>query len=142
MELWKDADPELQPGVREVRARLAPAGHGDAQLTAPAAMLDDRALLARLVGFDTTSRESNLPLADFLADYLDRPGVRVARNPSADGAKTNLVVAVGPETDDREGLVLVGPHGRRPGRGERLAVRSVHADRIGRPVCRARGRRT
>jgi acetylornithine deacetylase len=71
-------------------------------------MLDDRALLARLVGFDTTSRESNLPLADFLADYLDRPGVRVARNPSADGTKTNLVVAVGPETDDREGLVLSG----------------------------------
>jgi acetylornithine deacetylase len=71
-------------------------------------MLDDRALLARLVGFDTTSRESNLPLADFLADYLDRPGVRVARNPSADGTKTNLVVAIGPETDDREGLVLSG----------------------------------
>jgi acetylornithine deacetylase len=71
-------------------------------------MLDDRALLSRLVGFDTTSRESNLPLADFLADYLDRPGVHVARNPSADGAKTNLVVAVGPETDDREGLVLSG----------------------------------
>lgn len=71
-------------------------------------MLDDRALVSRLVGFDTTSRESNLPLADFLADYLDRPGVRIARNPSADGAKTNLVVAVGPETDDREGLVLSG----------------------------------
>ena len=71
-------------------------------------MLDDRALLSRLVGFDTTSRESNLPLADFLADYLDQPGVRVARNPSADGAKTNLVVAVGPESDDREGLVLSG----------------------------------
>jgi acetylornithine deacetylase len=71
-------------------------------------MLDDRALLSRLVGFDTTSRESNLPLADFLADYLDRPGVHVARNLSADGAKTNLVVAIGPETDDREGLVLSG----------------------------------
>jgi acetylornithine deacetylase len=71
-------------------------------------MLDDRALLSRLIGFDTTSRESNLPLADFLADYLDRPGVRVARNPSADRVKTNLVVAVGPETDDREGLVLSG----------------------------------
>jgi acetylornithine deacetylase len=71
-------------------------------------MLDDRALLSRLVGFDTTSRESNLPLADFLAEYLDRPGVRVARNPSADGAKTNLVVTVGPESDDREGLVLSG----------------------------------
>jgi acetylornithine deacetylase len=65
-------------------------------------------LLARLVGFDTTSHASNLPLADFLSDYLDRPGVRIARNPSADGGKTNLVVAVGPEADDREGLVLSG----------------------------------
>jgi acetylornithine deacetylase len=71
-------------------------------------VLDDRALLARLVGFDTTSRASNLPLADFLSDYLDRPGVRIARNPSADGAKTNLVVAMGPEAEDRQGLVLSG----------------------------------
>jgi len=34
--------------------------------------------------------------------------VRITRNPSADGAKTNLVVATGPETLDREGLVLSG----------------------------------
>ena len=72
------------------------------------AALDDRSLLARLVGFDTTSRLSNLPLADFLSDYLDRPGVRITRNPSADGAKTNLIVAVGPETSGRDGLVLSG----------------------------------
>ena len=72
------------------------------------ARLADHELLARLVAFDTTSSASNLPLADFLADYLDRPGVRVARNPSADGAKTNLVVAIGPEREDRAGLVLSG----------------------------------
>jgi acetylornithine deacetylase len=60
------------------------------------------------VSFDTTSSASNLPLADFLSDYLDRPGVRITRNPSADGAKTNLIVAAGPETDDRDGLVLSG----------------------------------
>jgi acetylornithine deacetylase len=70
--------------------------------------LDDRTLLARLVGFDTTSRLSNLPLADFLADYLDRPGVRITRNPSPDGAKANLVVAAGPERPGRAGLVLSG----------------------------------
>ena len=35
--------------------------------------LSDAELLARLVAFDTTSRNSNLPLADFLCDYLDRP---------------------------------------------------------------------
>lgn len=72
-------------------------------------MLSDADLLARLIAFDTTSRNSNLPLADFLADYLDRPGVRVERNPSEDGTKTNLIVRVGPApAGDRRGLVLSG----------------------------------
>ena len=74
--------------------------------------LADAELLARLVAFDTTSRNSNLPLADFLCDYLDVPGVRIARNPSADGRKANLVAWVGPEPaadrPDRRGLVLSG----------------------------------
>lgn len=83
-----------------------------------AALLTDADLLARLVAFDTTSRNSNLPLADFLADYLDRPrivgvpgvpGIRIERNPSADGTKTNLIAWVGPEPEgDRRGLVLSG----------------------------------
>lgn len=72
-------------------------------------LLPDAALLSRLIAFDTTSRNSNLPLADFLCGYLDRPGVRISRVPSADGEKTNLVVWVGPEpTGDRRGLVLSG----------------------------------
>jgi acetylornithine deacetylase len=70
--------------------------------------LDDRGLLARLIGFDTTSRASNLPLADFLSDYVQRPGVRILRNASADGTKTNLIVMAGPERSGREGLVLSG----------------------------------
>lgn len=71
--------------------------------------LSDAALLARLVGFDSTSRNSNLPVADFLCDYLDRPGVRVERNLSADGGKANVVAWLGPEpTGDRRGLVLSG----------------------------------
>jgi acetylornithine deacetylase len=72
-------------------------------------LLSDSDLLARLVAFDTTSRNSNLPLAGFLCDYLDRPGVRVERNPSADGAKTNVIVWIGPAPEgDRRGLVLSG----------------------------------
>jgi acetylornithine deacetylase len=71
--------------------------------------LSDAELLARLVGFDSTSRNSNLPIADFLCDYLDRPGVRIARNPSADGGKTNVIAWLGPEpAGDRRGLVLSG----------------------------------
>jgi acetylornithine deacetylase len=65
-------------------------------------------LLARLIGFDTTSRTSNLLLADFLCEYLERRDVRILRNPSADGTKTNLVVMVGPEMSDRGGLILSG----------------------------------
>jgi len=34
--------------------------------------------------------------------------VRIERNPSTDGGKTNLIVGAGPESDDRDGLVLSG----------------------------------
>jgi acetylornithine deacetylase len=74
-------------------------------------LLSDRDLLARLVGFDTTSRETNLPLVDFLSDYLDRPGVRITRQAAPDDApKANLVVELGPEveTGHRGGLTLSG----------------------------------
>ncbi|HYN20813.1 MAG TPA: acetylornithine deacetylase [Thermoanaerobaculia bacterium] len=74
-----------------------------------AAHLSDAELLARLVAFDTTSRNSNLPLADFLAGYLDRPGVRIERNLSADGTKANLIAWLGPTpAGHRQGLVLSG----------------------------------
>lgn len=73
------------------------------------AHLSDAELLACLVGFDSTSRNSNLPIADFLCDYLDRPGVRIARNLSPDGGKTNVIAWLGPEPEgDRRGLVLSG----------------------------------
>jgi acetylornithine deacetylase len=72
-------------------------------------LLSDAELLARLVGFDSTSRNSNLPIADFLCDYLDHPGVRIERNPSPDGTKTNMIAWLGPEpAGDRSGLVLSG----------------------------------
>ena len=72
-------------------------------------LLSDADLLARLVGFDSVSRNSNLPLADFVCEYLNRPGVGIQRNPSPDGGKTNLVITIGPEGDERrKGLVLSG----------------------------------
>ncbi len=79
-----------------------------ASITSPAP-LSDEALLARLVAFDTTSHKSNREIADFICGYLDRPGVRITRHPTADGAKLNLIVAAGPEDGDRgRGLVLSG----------------------------------
>jgi acetylornithine deacetylase len=71
------------------------------------APLPDADLLARLVAFDTTSHRSNREIADFICDYLARPGVRITRQATADGAKLNLIVAAGSEDGER-GLVLSG----------------------------------
>ena len=43
--------------------------------------LNDKDLLARLVAFDTVSRNSNLPIVDFLSEYLERPGIEIIRQP-------------------------------------------------------------
>lgn len=71
------------------------------------ARLSDVDLLARLVSFDTTSRNSNLPIADFIGEYLDRSSVSILQNPSPDGTKTNLVVITG-NGDPGAGLLLSG----------------------------------
>jgi acetylornithine deacetylase len=82
------------------------------------ARLSDAELLGRLVAFDSTSCNSNLPIADFLCDYLDRPGVRLVRNPSPAGDKVNLLFATGPQLDERQPAGSGGGRdagGRRPG---------------------------
>jgi acetylornithine deacetylase len=71
-------------------------------------LLSDVELLARLVAVDSTSHLSNLPLAQALADYLGRPGVRVDLLPGSDQGKANLLVRAGPE--DPEGGVTLSGH--------------------------------
>ena len=53
-------------------------------------------ILARLVGFDTTSRNSNLDLIAWVRDWLDGQGIpyRMSTNPA--GTKANLHAVVGP----------------------------------------------
>jgi len=63
-------------------------------------------ILAALVGFDTTSRNSNLPLIDWVEDYLGRYGVKGERVYDATGSKANLWVTIGPK--DVAGYVLSG----------------------------------
>jgi len=72
-------------------------------------LLSNRDLLGRLVGFDSSSHNSNRPIADFICDYLDLPSVQIDRQPSPDGEKVNLIVTVGPtDATDGRGLVLSG----------------------------------
>lgn len=63
-------------------------------------------LLARLIGYDTVSRNSNLALIDFVANHLSGLGVRTTVRHNADGTKANLFATIGPECDG--GLVLAG----------------------------------
>ena len=63
-------------------------------------------LLARLVAFDTESSKSNLPLIDFVEDYLKAWNVFTQRVPNADGSKAALFATIGPQ--DRGGVMLSG----------------------------------
>ena len=63
-------------------------------------------MLARLVAFDTVSHKSNLPLIDFVEDYLAGWGVTCHRFPNAAGDKAALFATLGPQ--DRGGVVLSG----------------------------------
>jgi len=72
------------------------------------ASLSNRELLRRLVGFDTTSVNSNAALADFICGYLERDGARIERQTCDDPAKVNLLVMAGPEPADDSGLLLSG----------------------------------
>ena len=63
-------------------------------------------LLRDLVAFDTTSRNTNLPLIAFVADHLSDRGGTARLIPSADGAKSNLFCTIGPDIPG--GVVLSG----------------------------------
>lgn len=67
---------------------------------------ETRSLLRDLVAFDTTSRNSNLPLIKHVADYLSDTGAATRLIPSADGTKANLFATIGPDIPG--GVVLSG----------------------------------
>jgi acetylornithine deacetylase len=69
-------------------------------------MSQSQALLRTLVGFDTTSRESNLQLIEFVHDYLASFGVASERIYNEDRSKANLFASIGPV--QLPGIVLSG----------------------------------
>ncbi|HTH96611.1 MAG TPA: acetylornithine deacetylase [Stellaceae bacterium] len=69
--------------------------------------MGSRELVRRLVGFDTTSRESNLALIDFVRDYLDQLGVACELSHDETGTKANLFATIG---DDRQGGICLSGH--------------------------------
>ncbi len=69
-------------------------------------MSASRELLQTLVGFDTTSRESNLQLIEFVRDYLAGFGVSSQLVYNEERSKANLFASVGPV--ELPGIVLSG----------------------------------
>ncbi|MBC7137762.1 MAG: acetylornithine deacetylase [Defluviimonas sp.] len=72
----------------------------------PPMHLSPREILAKLVSFPTVSRDSNLPLIDWVEGYLASHGVESRRVPNADGSKASLYAVIGPLVPG--GVVLSG----------------------------------
>lgn len=68
--------------------------------------MDTIELLETLVGFETVSKDSNLPLLDFVTDYLIERGFTCRRVADETGLKANLIASIGPQGDD--GIILSG----------------------------------
>ncbi|MFS2157871.1 acetylornithine deacetylase [Pseudomonas sp. Pseusp122] len=68
--------------------------------------MNSKEILATLIGFDTTSRESNLQLIEFVRNYLARHEVSCELIFNDERSKANLFATIG--SDDRPGVVLSG----------------------------------
>lgn len=100
------------------------------------------ALLERLVSFDSESEKSNLPLIDFVEDYLRAEGVPVLRAPNAAGDKAALLATVGPMVEG--GIVLSGhtdvvPVAGQQWTGDPFKLRGASDRLYGRGACDMKG---
>jgi acetylornithine deacetylase len=68
--------------------------------------LSPRDLLEKLVAFPTVSRDSNLPLVDWVEGYLGDHGIACHRDYDVTGQKASLYAHIGPEV--KGGVVLSG----------------------------------
>jgi acetylornithine deacetylase len=63
-----------------------------------------REILARLVAFDTTSHKTNLPMTEWVRDYLARHGIESRLVPADNGIHASLFATIGPAGDGGIGL--------------------------------------
>ncbi len=104
--------------------------------------MDARALMEKLVSFPTVSSESNLPLIDWVEDYLGSHGVSATRVYNADRTKANLYANVGP--DVAGGVVLSGhtdvvPVEGQPWDTDPFTVTEIDGKLYGRGTCDMKG---
>lgn len=74
-------------------------------------------LLDTLIGFDTVSDKTNLPLVERVETYLRAEGIEFTRVPNGEGDRAAIFATVGPRTDG--GIVLSGHTDVVPVKGQR-----------------------
>jgi acetylornithine deacetylase len=79
-----------------------------------------RALLERLIGFATVSRDSNLEMIEFIRNYLDELGVESELFYNVERTKASLFATIGPR--EGGGIVLSGHTDVVPVDGQRWTV--------------------
>lgn len=72
--------------------------------------MDTVAWLRQLIGFDTTSRISNLALINYVADYLQQQGLSPWLVHSGDGNKANLFVTIPAIDGSTDGGIVLSGH--------------------------------
>jgi acetylornithine deacetylase len=101
-----------------------------------------RTILQRLIGFDSVSDRSNLPVVDYVEDYLSELGVATWRAPNAAGDKAALMATIGPMVAG--GVVLSGhtdvvPVEGQPWSGDPFRMREIEGRIYGRGACDMKG---
>ena len=100
------------------------------------------AMMQRLIAFDTESSKTNLPLIDFIENYLRGLGVASLRVPNAAGDKSALFATIGPLADG--GVVLSGhtdvvPVAGQPWTSDPFTLRRAGDRFFGRGSCDMKG---
>jgi acetylornithine deacetylase len=105
-------------------------------------LAEAKALMARLIAFDSVSDWSNLPLIDFVEAYLSSHGLTSRRAPNAAGDKAAILATIGPRVDG--GVVLSGhtdvvPVDGQTWSGHPFKLREASRRLYGRGVCDMKG---
>src|SRR5258708_39731865 len=95
-----------------------------------------RAMIERLIGFKTVSRDSNLGLIEWVRDYLHGFGAVTRLTHDATGKKANLFATLG--DSKKPGLILSGHTDVVPVDGQNWDKDTIVAvDQVGKQIARA-----